>query len=428
MLEILRFLSDFFVNAGALLQQWFHQWGLSAAWSRVVLDIAGSLIIVAVPFTAIFFLIWVTRKVIARIQDRLGPNNSGTWAGPFALFQTVADAIKILTKEFIVPIGADKSIFFIAPIFVLLAALAIWVVVPFGPSGMQGADLSIGIFYVVSISSLALFSIVMAGWSSRNKYAIIGAFRGVSQIVSYEIPQVLAILPPVMLTGSLSMQDIVMAQDIPYIVSLPVPAFIFLLAVLAEIGRLPLEQAEADAEIVAGYFTEYSGMMFGAFYLAEFINNFAAGVIFATLFLGGWRGPFVEQIPVLGAFWLLLKAFLVFLIFCFFWGAMPRLRIDHILSLNWKFLVPLALVTLPVLALSNKLLPYIGVTSPWGQALCLLGVNIAVAAGAAWSLTWVDDYVNRQSEELHMTFVMPSVAPEFGDLLVDGDDLLQESS
>jgi NADH-quinone oxidoreductase subunit H len=236
----------------------------------------------------------------------------------------------------------------------------------------------------------------MAGWSSRSKYAIIGAFRGVSQIVSYEIPQVLAILPPVMLAGSLSMQDLVRAQDVPFIISLPIPALIYFLAVTAEVGRLPLELAEAEAEIVAGYFVEYSGMMFGSFYLADFINNFSAGMIFATLFLGGWRGPFVHTVPILGALWLFLKAFVIFFVLVLFWGAMPRLRIDHILIFNWKFLVPLALVTLPTIALVNKLMVEAGVSSPWLQAGGLLLTNVLIALGTMGVLIWVEHRVHRQ--------------------------------
>ncbi len=395
-MAVLWFFANFFVNVAQWLERLLLGWGLSQDWVDVILAIIGSLIIIAIPFLAVLFLIWVARKVIARIQDRIGPNNSGTWAGPYALFQSVADAIKILTKELIVPQGADKVVFFIAPVSVVFAALAIWVVIPFGPAGMQGADFSIGIFYVVSISGFVLFSMVMAGWSSRSKYAIIGAFRGVSQIVSYEIPQVLAILPPVMLAGSLSMQDLVWAQDVPFIISLPIPALIYFLAVTAEVGRLPLELAEAEAEIVAGYFVEYSGMMFGSFYLADFINNFSAGMIFATLFLGGWRGPFVHAAPILGALWLFLKAFAIFFVLVLFWGAMPRLRIDHILIFNWKFLVPLALVTLPTIALVNKLMVEAGVSSPWLQAGGLLLTNVLIALGTIGVLTWMEHRARRQ--------------------------------
>jgi len=336
-----------------------------------------SLILLATPFVSVLILIWVARKVIARMQDRLGPNNSGTWAGPYALFQTLADAIKILTKELIIPEGADRWVFLAAPIVVLGAALLVWLVIPFGPT-LQGMDPDIGIFYVVVITPFALFAMIMAGWSSRNKYAALGTFRAVAQIISYEIPQFLSLLIPIMLTGSLSLQHLVLAQQLPFALVLPIPALIYFLAMTAEVGRLPFEQAEADAEIVAGYFTEYSGMMFGSFYLAEFINNFSVSLVFATLFLGGWRGPWVMEIPALGPVWLFLKGFLVFLVLMLFWGAMPRLRIDQILNINWKFLTPLALVMLIAVAWVNRLAFDQGATTLVARAPWLLGANLVV--------------------------------------------------
>jgi NADH-quinone oxidoreductase subunit H len=337
----------------------------------------NSLILLATPFVSVLILIWVARKVIARMQDRLGPNNSGTWAGPYALFQTLADAIKILTKELIIPEGADLWVFLAAPMVVLGSALLVWLVIPFSPT-LQGMDPDVGIFYVVVITPFALFAMIMAGWSSRNKYAALGTFRAVAQIISYEIPQFLSLLIPIMLTGSLSLQHLVLAQQLPFALVLPIPALIYFLAMTAEVGRLPFEQAEADAEIVAGYFTEYSGMMFGSFYLAEFINNFSVSLIFATIFLGGWRGPWVMDIPILGPVWLLLKGFLVFLVLMLFWGAMPRLRIDQILNINWKFLTPLALVMLIVVAWVNRLAFDQGATTLVARAPWLFAANLVV--------------------------------------------------
>lgn len=350
--------------------------------------ILNSVILLAIPFVSVLILIWVARKVIARMQDRLGPNNSGTWAGPYALFQTLADAVKILTKELVIPEGADIWVFLAAPVVVLGSALLVWLVIPFSPT-LQGMDPDIGVFYVVVITPFALFAMIMAGWSSRNKYAALGTFRAVAQIVSYEIPQFLSLLIPIMLTGSLSLQHIVLAQQVPYGLVLPIPALIYFLAMTAEVGRLPFEQAEADAEIVAGYFTEYSGMMFGAFYLAEFINNFSISLIFATLFLGGWRGPWVGDVPALGAVWLLLKGLLVFLTLMLFWGAMPRLRIDQILNFNWKFLTPLALVMLFVVAWANRLAIDMGAVTLSERAPWLLLVNLGVGAAAIGVLSLV---------------------------------------
>ncbi len=361
-----------------------------------LLRLLGAFAMALVPLVLILFLIWESRKVIGRMQDRLGPTNAGTYAGPFALFQTFADGIKILTKELIIPDGADRPVFIAAPILVVTVAIAVWAVIPLGPAGLQVVDLDVGAFYVVAMSSLAPFSMIMAGWSSRNKYAEVGAFRAVSQIVSYEIPQVLALLAPVLLTGSLSLQNIIQAQSVPYIVAVPLAALIYFLASAAEVGRLPFELAEADSEIVAGFFTEYSGMMFGAFYLAEFINNLTAAVVFAILFLGGWRGPWVDQVPMLGAVWLLLKAFLVFNVLLLFWAAMPRLRIDQVLGFNWKFLVPLGMVVLLAVALVDKLLPLVGLTDPWPRSLGLLLANMVLGLGVVGVLSWMGRRAQRR--------------------------------
>ncbi|MGC9469809.1 MAG: NADH-quinone oxidoreductase subunit NuoH [Anaerolineae bacterium] len=368
-------------------------------WSPWLLRLLGAFAMAAVPLVVVIFLIWESRKVIGRMQDRLGPTNAGTYAGPFALFQTFADVIKILTKELIIPQGADRVVFVAAPILVVAVAIAVWAVIPLGPEGFQVVDLDVGAFYVVAISSLAPFSMIMAGWSSRNKYAEVGAFRAVSQIIGYEIPQILALLVPVLLAGSLSLQDLIHAQRIPFIICVPLAALIYFLASTAEVGRLPFELAEADSEIVAGYFTEYSGMMFGSFYLAEFINNFTASVVFSILFLGGWRGPWVAQVPALGIVWLLLKAFLVFNVLVLFWAAMPRLRIDQVLSFNWKFLVPLGLVTLLLTALVDKLLVSANLTEGWLRALGLMLSNVVLGLAAWMVVTWADRRATRRRKQ-----------------------------
>lgn len=375
---------EFFANpvkpVGIWLTDWLMRVGLSALVADLIIHILAGFIVALIPLFAVLFLIWEARKVIARMQDRLGPNNSGTYAGPYALLQTVADAIKIFTKELIIPTGADRAVFVAAPILVVAVAVAIWAVIPLGPGELQFVDIEISAFYVVAISSLAPFSMIMGGWSSRNKYGDVGAFRAVSQIISYEIPQILGLFIVVMLTGSLSLQDIVRAQTLPYIIALPIPALIYFLATTAEVGRLPFELAEADSEIVAGYFTEYSGMMFGSFYLAEFINNFTASVVFSVLFLGGWRGPFVNAIPILGPVWLMLKAFLVFNVLMLFWAAMPRLRIDQVLAFNWKFMVPWGLTMMMAIALVDKTASQVlGIAGDWRRFSVLLATNIAIA-------------------------------------------------
>ncbi len=407
--QALYFCADFFVNVDVWLRRLLAGWGVAPFWNEALRAVLGSLTLIAVPFVSILFLIWFTRKAIARVQNRLGPNNSsGTWAGPYALLQTIADAIKILTKELTIPAGADAPIFVAAPVLVLAVSLSIWLVIPFGPAGMQGVDMDLGIFFVIAMGSVTLFAMIMAGWSSRNKYADLGTFRAVSQIVSYEIPQMLALMGPVMLTGSLSLQKIVLAQQIPFVVMLPLPAFIYFLAMTAEVGRLPFEQAEADAELVAGYFTEYSGMMFGSFYLAEFINNLSASLIFSVLFLGGWRGPWVDVAPVLGAVWLLLKGFGVFCILTLFWAAMPRLRIDQVLAFNWKFLTPLALFMLVVVAIVEKSMATLGVITPWLRAGALLLANLLVILATLGALHWRKRWARRQRDARRFSFSLPA--------------------
>ena len=368
------------LRIGEWIEAMLVGWGFSASAADLIVHIIGAVSMALVPVVAVIFLIWEARKVIARIQDRMGPTSDGTYAGPFALFQTFADAIKIFTKELIIPKGIDKGVFIAAPIIVITVAIASWAVIPLGPSGLQVVDFDLGVFFIIAMCSFTPFSMILAGWSSRNKYADVGAFRAVSQIISYEVPLVLSLLVPVLLTGSMSLQDIVRAQKVPYIFVVPVSALVFFIASTAEVGRLPFELAEADSEIVAGYFTEYSGMLFGSFYLAEFINNFTSAIVFSIIFLGGWQGPGVATFPLLGIVWILLKAFAVFNIYMLFWAAMPRLRIDQVLSFNWKFMVPLALVNLLLVAFADKAVTTYFQPGMWLRGGALLLTNIVILA------------------------------------------------
>ncbi len=369
----MEFIKDLILNIGGWLQGLLMGTGLAPSWVQVIMHLIGGVALAIVPLVAVIFLIWAARKIVGRMQDRLGPNNSGPYPGPYAIFQTFADAVKMLTKEDVVPTAADRGVFNIAPVVILASAVLVWAVIPLG-KGLIGADLNIGVFYILSIGSLSLIALMMAGLGSNNKYALVGALRAIASLISYEVPQVIAVMTVVMVSGSFSMQQIVEAQQVPFIFVMPLTAFLFFVGSLAEVGRQPYDLTEADSEIVAGYFVEYSGMKFGQFYLSEFMNNFALAVITATLFLGGWRGPFVESVPVLGSLWLLLKALLVFFVLLWLWGTMPRLRIDHMLSFNWKFLVPLALANLCVVALVGKIVPMSA--PPLVRAGAFLGSNI----------------------------------------------------
>jgi NADH-quinone oxidoreductase subunit H len=254
---------------------------------------------------------------------------------------------------------------------------------------MIGTDLNIGIFFVLAFSSAALVAFLMAGWSSNNKYATVGAFRAAAQLLGYEIPQLLSVLAVVMVTGSLSMQDIVgKQQGVILLIALPLPALVFLLSSLAEINARPFELLEAEAELVAGYQVEYSGMKWGLFYLGEFMGAVAVSALFSTMFLGGWRGPWVDQAPVLGTVWFVLKILFMLVVYTFFQMTLPRLRIDQMLAFNWKFLVPLSLVNLCVVGLVNKAVTQAypsGDAPTWTWAGALLGANLVVAL-AVWGI------------------------------------------
>ena len=346
----MEFVRDLFVNIGA----WFSNLlaGFLPAWAvTLIMGLIGVIILVIIGLCSVLVLTLGERKVIGRIQDRPGPNR---W-GPFGIFQPVADGIKMLTKEDIVPSGADYWVHLLAPIIIMIPALLIYAVLPFGV-GLRGTDLNIGILYIVALGAIGTIAILMAGWSSNNKYALLGSFRVVAQLVSYEIPMVLSIVAVVLLSQSMSMVKIVESQTVPYIVAMPLVFLVYMVAAFAELYRAPFDMIEADSELVAGYFTEYSGMKFVMFFMAEYINLLAMSAIITTLFLGGWRFFGLERaLPLLSPFIFFAKCAAV--VFLFWWvrGTFPRIRIDHLLALAWKFLVPLALVNLMVVGLVDKL-------------------------------------------------------------------------
>jgi NADH-quinone oxidoreductase subunit H len=291
------------------------------------------------------------------MQFRLGPRRVGFHGAG----QTLADAIKLMVKEDIIPTKADRWIFTIAPILVFVPAYMIYIVVPWGNgNSFIARDLNIGILYVVAITSIAVVGIIMAGWASDNKYALLGAMRSAAQLVSYEVPGVLVVLGPVILAGSLSMQQIVGAQGNiltdwfwfkPW--GFGVLGFLaYFISALAETNTTPFDLPEADSELVAGYNTEYSGMKFAFFFLAEFSNNFAICGIAATLFFGGWRAPlpFLPDQGWFGVAWFFLKASVGVFVFMWIRATYPRVRVDQLMEFAWKFVVPLAIVYVMVVA------------------------------------------------------------------------------
>ncbi|MFW5709089.1 MAG: NADH-quinone oxidoreductase subunit NuoH [Chloroflexota bacterium] len=302
----------------------------------------GVIIVASFPLLVTILLIWIERKFAARIQDRIGPNR----VGPFGLLQPFADVIKLLGKEDITPAGADKWIYNSAPVVSVMAVLLIWAVIPLTPVHV-GVDLSIGALYFIAVASLGTLAVILAGWSSNNKYALLGAFRVVAQLISYEVPLAIALLVPVMLAGSMSMVGIVEAQaGMWFVFMAPVAAFLFFISSQAETGRAPFDLLEAESELVAGYNIEYSGMKFAMFFAGEFMHVFTNGVLMAVLFTGGYHGPLVDQIPLLGLFYLLIKASVWYFISLTMRNALPRVRIDQLMIFNWLFLVPVSIVNL----------------------------------------------------------------------------------
>lgn len=326
-------------------------------------------------FALVMFMVmtWIERKGVARIQDRIGPN----LAGPYGLLQPLADGVKALTKEDITPAGADRAVYNAAPILSAAAAMLVFAVIPFGP-GLIGADMNIGIFYVLAVSGLGVIAILMAGWSSNNKYALLGAFRVVAQLVSYEVPHVLSIVAVVMLAGSMSMITIVEKQSVWFVFILPVSALIVLFSGMAEVGRSPFDLLDAESEIIAGHHIEYSGMKFALFFLGEYVHAFAVSCIVTALFLGGWSGPNIFGLTV-PYWWFFIKAILVFNVMVWARGTLPRLRIDHLMAFNWKFLVPLSMANLVVVSVADRLARAAGLSAgTWPWALVMLAFNLAM--------------------------------------------------
>lgn len=376
----MNFISDPVTFIGNWLGNLLLGWGLSQPVVTFILKFIGAGLVGTFGFALVIFTIWLERKLYGRIQDRLGPNRVGPWG----ILQTVPDIIKIFTKEYITPVGADKIVYNLAPILSVSAVLLTWAVIPFAPT-IVGTEVNVGVLYLVATGSIGALGIILAGWSSNNKYSLLGAFRAVAQIVSYEVPMVLALLVPVLLGRTMGINSLVNAQSVWFIVLSPLAALIFFISSMAETGRAPFDLLEADSELVAGYQTEYSGLKFGMFYVGEFLHAFTISALTATLFLGGWKGPWAEQIPLLGVIWFFIKSFIVYYVVILIRISMPRLRIDQMLNFNWKFLTPLALILLVVTAVVDKAffaivpaLNLLEIAIPWVRAGVHLFVNLLI--------------------------------------------------
>ncbi len=303
-------------------------------------------VILGVLLLGASYLVWLERKLLARFQIRLGPNR----AGIFGLLQPIADAVKLLTKEDLIPSDADRFIFQLAPAVVAFTALLMFAVVPVGPEivlfghpvPMVITDMNVGLLFVFALSSLGVYGVALGGWASNSKFALLGGIRGAAQMISYELALGLSLVPIVMLAGSFSLTEIVDAQaSIPFIALQPVSFAIFVIAAMAESKRIPFDMPEAENELGAGFHTEYSGMRFGLFFLGEYVHIQVLGALVAVFFLGGWRGPLLP--PVV---WLMFKIFIVAVIMIWIRGTLPRLRYDQLMALGWKVLIPASLINI----------------------------------------------------------------------------------
>ncbi len=327
-------------------------WGMNAVAAHVLTVFLGVLILIVLLMILDIFLVWVERKVVARFQDRLGPNR----VGPFGLIQPFADIIKLIIKEDTTPANADKTLYNLAPILSMMSVLILWAIVPLAPV-MLGTDLNVGALFLIAAGAIGTLSIIMAGWGSNNKFALIGGFRQVAVMVSFEVPMLTMLLIPTIFAGSMNMNAIIDAQNIWYVWLSPLGAIIFLIAAIAELGRSPFDLAEGESELVSGFNIEYSGMKFGMFYAGELLHAFTYGGFLAILFFGGYRFFGLEQVsPFLAILILILKAMFGYWVIMWVKYTMMRIRIDQMLSFNWKFLTPLSFALLLVTALMNALL------------------------------------------------------------------------
>ncbi len=323
---------------------------LPTGWEWVAFGVAGFLIAflvinVMVGLTAVYT--WFERRALGRFQARLGPNR---W-GPFGLLQPMADVLKLMTKEDIIPDVADKIAFTLAPIVLLVPAFLVVAVIPLGSESFLG-ELNVGILFVVGVTGVSTLAIFMGAWGSRNKYAMFGALRAVAMLISYEVPMALALTGVVITAGSLALLDIVDNQAVPFLLVQPLGFFIFITASLAEMNRTPFDLVEGESELAGGYITEFSGMKFGIFQLAEFMAPIVTSALATVLFLAGTRG----WAPVPGPVWFAAKAFLVLFLLLWIRATWPRLRVDQIMGFAWKGLLPLALLNMFVVAIQVQLL------------------------------------------------------------------------
>jgi NADH-quinone oxidoreductase subunit H len=368
---------------GELLQQ-INDWGAPDWVPYVVSSVIGIVGILLWCVLSVLAFIWIERRVVGLMQNRIGPNR----VGPSGLLQPVADALKLLLKEAITTRGADRYVFWLGPILIFIPTIVVFAPIPFGEK-MVLADLNVGVLFLIAVASLNTFAVFLAGWSSNNKYALLGAMRTIAMLISYEIIQVLALLGVVLFVGSMRLGDIVAWQldhDVWLIVLQPVAVVAYILAGAVEMNRSPMDIAEAESEIVAGYHTEYGGIKFGFFYQAEYLAGFAITAVLVTLYLGGYTLFGLEEwVPG----WLIFlgKLYGFFFLYIWFRGTLPRMRIDQLMAFAWKFLLPISILNVLVVGAEVLLWREADLDSTVAIPLfALLNAGFAVAAIVGWAL------------------------------------------
>ena len=344
---------------------------LPCGLSYVVAGLAIMLMLVNGVLLGAGLFSWVERRLIGRFHNRVGPNR---W-GPFGMLQPMADLVKLLTKEDLTPKGADRILFTIVPVAMLAPVILTMAVVPFAKDTAL-ANLNVGVLYILAVTSITSIAIFMAGWASDNRYAMFGASRGVAVLISYEVPVVMSLLGVVLVAGSMSLDDVVSAQAVPFFLVQPLAFFVFLAGTSAELNRTPFDLAEAESEIIAGFHIEYSGVKFALIQAAEFGAVLTTSAVMVTLFLGGWSGPFSAY---LGWAWFLLKIGVLAFIFSWVRATFPRLRIDQMLAFAWKFLLPLSIINMFAIALEVYFLRDDSGTLATSDLWIMVGMNFGVA-------------------------------------------------
>jgi NADH-quinone oxidoreductase subunit H len=339
-------INNIFHNGAELIRNILSFIGFNSFFINLIMSVVYFVAVAAVVTFNIIIILWIDRRVSAFFQERIGPNR----VGPLGLLQPINDAVKLIGKESIIPAAVDKTVYKLAPIFIFTVTMMLYAVLPYGKN-LSAVNINVGILYFTAISSTSTLAILMAGWGSNNKYSLLGGMRTIAQIISYEIPLCFSMLGIVMLSGTLNLNEIVASQNrIWYILLQPVAFIIFIIAALAELNKSPFDMMEAEQEIVAGYHTEYTGMRFALFFMAEYANLFVMAALGVTLFFGGWQGPFLPS-----WIWFMLKTYIMIFFLLWLRWTLPRARIDKMMQFNWKYLIPIAIGNVFVTGLGIKL-------------------------------------------------------------------------